>query len=100
MAEWLGVLVETLIEGVAVWFGFSMTIFLLVGSLSSCCIALSSLDAMMDAQSYCSLLSSVWLLSLGGLLFSEERRKGVDLEERRGMWGEGREGKLPLGCNT
>ena len=36
------------------------------------------------ALSYCILFSPVWLLSFGGLLFSEKETEDLDLGEKRG----------------
>lgn len=56
---------------------------LLVKSISSFYVALSSLDVMLCAWSYCSLLYCVWLMSLGGLFFSEGIRDRSGGEGRR-----------------
>ena len=45
---------------------------------------LSSLDVRICAWPDCSLLCHIWLVSLGGLLFSEGKWCGVNLEERGG----------------
>ena len=69
----------------------------LVGSLSSHWVALSSLDVMVCACS--SLLCSVWLMSLSGLLFSVGwLRWGGSMGLGKRDLGEEKKGKLP--CNT
>lgn len=50
---------------------------------------MSGLDVMAYAWSYYNLLCGVWLMPLGGLLFSEGKRTRTREEAR----GEGREGK-------
>lgn len=53
---------------------------MLLGTFSSFWAALPTLDIRVCAWSYCILLCSVLLMSLGGLLFSwEEAGGGVDL---------------------
>lgn len=51
------------------------------------------------ALAYCILFCPVWLSSLGGLLFSEEARKG-DLGERRGGGRTRRSGRRETGWNV
>lgn len=72
MAERLGVLVGILTAGV----GAVLDSCLLVGALSSYWVVSSSLDERVCAWSYCSLLCQVWMLFLGGLLFSGGRWRG------------------------
>jgi hypothetical protein len=46
-----------------------------------------------SASSYCNLLCYVWLISLRGLLFSEEKRRTADLGKRGSEWvGTGKRG--------
>lgn len=52
-------------------------------SLSSYWVASSGPDVMVCALSYCTLLCCVWLVSLGGLLFSEGKQR-VDGSGKRG----------------
>jgi hypothetical protein len=68
-------------------FAYYGTLFLLL-------VASSSLDVMVCAWSYCSCLCSVWLMSRGGLLFSEGRQRWGG-SGREGRWkdlGRGRKG--------
>ena len=64
-----------------------------MGTFPSIWVALSSLDVMVCAWSYCSLLCHVWLVSLNGLLWVEGREGVVDLGERRCMGGDSGQGK-------
>lgn len=50
---------------------------------------------------YCSILCSVWLMSLGGVFFFEGRQSGMDLGKSigEGDQGKGREERQQLGCN-
>lgn len=57
---------------------------LLVEHFSSYWVASFPLDAMMYAQSYSCFLCYVWLMYLGGLLFSEEGKRGVDMAKMGG----------------
>jgi hypothetical protein len=66
------------------------------GTFPSCWVAFSSLN--LRGDDYCNLVCRVWLISVGGLPFSEEKWRGS-----RGEMGEeaGRKGgrrKLWLGC--
>lgn len=64
---------------------------MLLGAFSSYQTALPTLDIRVCAWSYCILLCSVLLMSLGGLLFSGEEAGGrVDLDG--GKLGRGRDG--------
>ena len=59
--------------------GASVSLILLPASWESFAlywVTLSSLDMWAFAVSYCTLFCYVWLLSLGGLLFSEGKLRG------------------------
>lgn len=72
--------------------GISLTLLSALETLFSCWVVLFSINRRTFAVSYFSLFCSIWLLSLGGLLFSEERGR-VALGERDvkrelgGVWG-------------
>lgn len=78
-----------------------MSFCLLWGPLSSYWVALSSLKIKGGALSHCNLMCCVWLISLGGLPFSEKKwqRRGWGEELGGRIWEEKREGKLYLGFN-
>lgn len=66
----------------------SLTLFLLLGLFSFCWVALSSLGVGAFASLNCILfIVCVWLLSLGGLLFSDGRWRGSENGGQRGCWG-------------
>lgn len=90
MAEWLAVLLSN--RGSE---SVSDSFSLLVGHFFSYWVASSSLYVMVRAWSYRSMFCPFWLMPLGGLLFSEERWKGLDLQDRGG--GEGREWRGEVG---
>ena len=54
----------------------SWTLLPVLRTLSPAGLSLSSLNVITFALSYCALFCPVWLLSLGGLLFSEEKMEG------------------------
>lgn len=98
MAELLGVLVGFLTVGAEL----SLTLFPACGTLFPYWTALSSLDVMIYAWYYYGLLYHVWLMSLGGLFFSEGKQKiRVDFGGREGVEEiGGRRGKLGSRCNV
>lgn len=65
-------------------------------------IALPSIDMRVCAESNCNLLCGIRLISLGGLFFSEgKRRKNGSGGEGKAGGGSGKSrGKLQLGCNA
>ena len=56
--------------------GISLTLCLLLGWFSSYTVVLSSLVMRAFVIPYCILVCSVWILSLGSLLFSQKEKVG------------------------
>jgi hypothetical protein len=53
--------------------GLSLTLLLAFGTLSHSWVTLPSLNRRRCAQFYCNLICQGWLISMGGLSFSEEK---------------------------